>query len=92
MSVKKILLLGNEELYKISEELCREDLPEAREKAEDLHDTLMDFRNKYKAGRAIAAPQIGYFKRMIYMNVDKPIVFINPRLEYLGDEMIEVWE
>jgi peptide deformylase len=52
----------------------------------------MDFREKYKAGRAIAAPQIGYFKRIIYMNIDKAVTLINPRIEFIDDEMMEVWD
>jgi len=56
----------------------------------DLHDTLIDFRKKYNAGRAIAAPQIGVFKRLIYMYIDKPIVFINPVLKFDNKEMIDV--
>jgi peptide deformylase len=57
-----------------------------------LHDTLLDFRATYGAGRAIAAPQIGVFKRLIYMYIDQPTVFINPHLDQLSDEMIDVWD
>lgn len=92
MPVKKILLLGNEELYKVSENLKEEELKEIKKIVEDLHDTLMDFREKYKAGRAIAAPQIGYFKRLIYMNIDKAVALINPRIEYTDNEMMELWD
>lgn len=92
MSVRKILLLGNEELYKVSEMVKEEDLKEIKKVIEDLHDTLMEFREKYKAGRAIAAPQIGYFKRIIYMNIDKAVTLINPKIEYIDDEMMEVWD
>jgi peptide deformylase len=52
----------------------------------------MEFREKYKAGRAIAAPQIGVMKRLIYMNIDKPVVIINPVLSELSDEMFELWD
>lgn len=92
MSVRKILLLGNEELYKVSEMVKEQDLKEIKKVIEDLHDTLMDFRERYKAGRAIAAPQIGYFKRIIYMNIDKAVALINPKIEYIDDEMMEVWD
>lgn len=92
MAVRKIMLLGNEELYKVSEAVKESELGEVKGVIADLHDTMMDFREKYKAGRAIAAPQIGYFKRVIYMNVDKPVAFINPEMEYADDEMMEVWD
>lgn len=51
---------------------------------------MMAFREKYNCGRAIVAPQIGVFKRLIDMNIDKPYVFINPSIEFIGDETMEV--
>ena len=53
--------------------------------------TLLDFRNKYNAGRAIAAPQIGVMKRLIYMHIDKPVVFINPTFKDQSEVMV-VWD
>lgn len=90
MAVKEILLLGNEKLYNISSNINRNELGDLGGIIEDMHDTLMNFRREYGAGRAIAAPQINVFKRLIYMHIDKPVVFINPRLEFIGDEKIEV--
>ncbi|MGQ9722488.1 MAG: peptide deformylase, partial [Candidatus Jordarchaeum sp.] len=58
MPVKEVLLLGNPKLYEVSEEIRNEELEELKPMIEDLHDTLMDFRKRYGAGRAIAAPQI----------------------------------
>lgn len=52
----------------------------------------MEFRKRYGAGRAIAAPQIGVMKRLIYMNIDKPVVIINPELSDFSKEMMEVWD
>ncbi|MTI80891.1 MAG: peptide deformylase [Firmicutes bacterium] len=90
--IKDILLLGNEKLYKPSSEVRISELEEAKRIVEDLHDTLTAFREKKGFGRAIAAPQISAFKRIIYMNIDKPMAFINPRLESVGDEVIELWD
>lgn len=85
---KEILLLGNEQLYETSKPVRQgEDISQARQ---DLHDTLMAFREKYHAGRAIAAPQIGIQKRLLYMCIDTPILFINPELHFPDDEMMEV--
>jgi peptide deformylase len=92
MAVKEILLLGNPKLYEISEPIAQNDLQSVRAAAEDLHDTLLDFRRRHGAGRAIAAPQIGYRKQLIYMFFVEPVVFINPRLEDQSREMIEVWD
>ena len=90
--VKDVLLLGNSKLYEISRPVKRNELPELKEVANDMHDTLMDFKQRYGAGRAIAAPQIGVMKRMIYMYIDSPVVFINPALQNKSKEMMRVWD
>ncbi len=90
--IKKILLLGNEKLYQKSEEIKREDLDYINEVVRDLHDTMMEFRSKYGVGRAIAAPQIGVFKRLVYMNIGTPVVFINPVLEFEDEEKMIVMD
>lgn len=90
MAVKEILLLGNSKLYELSEPVSQEEVENLKQSVEDLHDTLIDFRKKYGAGRAIAAPQIGVRKRLIYMFIDKPVVFINPELIDKSEEMFEV--
>lgn len=93
MAVREILLLGNENLYKISQEISKGQLGKAKEIVEDLHDTMMEFRRKYGFGRAIASPQINEPYRIIYMNFDNnSIAFINPRLEFLGDKTFEMWD
>ncbi len=92
MAVREILRLGNPKLYEISEPIRQEELPSLNPIIKDLHDTMMDFREKYQAGRAIAAPQIGFRKRLIYMHIDQPVVFINPRLEPITDETMKVWD
>lgn len=88
--VQPILLLGDPRLYEISSPVRQEDLPDLRRTVEDLHDTLMAFREKHHAGRAIAAPQIGVSKRLIYMQVDRPVVLLNPTLEFPDSERMEL--
>lgn len=88
--IRKLLLLGDERLYDTSEPVLKEELREILEVVQDLHDTMMAFRKKYGVGRAIAAPQIGVFKRVVYMNTGKPIAFINPKIIFPDDEMMEV--
>lgn len=92
MAVKEILLLGNPLLYKVAEEIHENELNRVKEYVNDLHDTMMDFRAKYNCGRAIAAPQIGIGKRLIYMNIDEPIIFINPIIDQFSNETIELWD
>lgn len=93
MAIRRILLLGNEKLYKVSKKITENDIEKARQIVEDLHDTMMDFRDKYGFGRAIAAPQIDEAFRVIYMNFDNnSIAFLNPRLEPIGEEVFEIWD
>jgi peptide deformylase len=93
MTVRQILLLGNPRLYEISERVGSEEVDDIRGVVNDLHDTLMEFRSQYGVGRAIAAPQIGVMKRLIYMCIDDvSTVFVNPELTDLNQDMIEVWD
>ena len=92
MAIRDILLLGNPRLYEVSEAIQEEDLKHLPAVVSDLHDTLLEFRRKYGAGRAIAACQIGFAKRLIYMFIDGPVVFVNPSLENRSEEMMEVWD
>jgi peptide deformylase len=92
MAIKEILLLGNPLLNQKSEFVTKNDTPFLKEIFSDLHDTMMDFRSRYNAGRAIAAPQIGVLKRIIYMNIDKPVEIINPELTDFSKEMITLWD
>ena len=87
---QKILLLGNTQLYEISESVKPDELSNLKPVIENLHDTLMAFKEKYHAGRAIAAPQIGIKKRLIYMFIDRPTIFINPSLTFPDTEKITV--
>jgi len=58
----------------------------------DMDHVMRQIRAKYGFGRAIAAPQLGIMKRLVYMNIDKPVVFINPELTALSNEMFELWD
>ena len=92
MTIQEILLLGNPQLYEISIDVLERELDMIPSIVQDLHDTMMEFRKQYGVGRAIAAPQIGILKRIIYMHIDGPQVFINPVLSDLSSEMIELWD
>jgi len=93
MAVKEILLLGNENLYEECIEISKDEIGKAKQIVEDLHDTMMSFRDKYGFGRAIAAPQINELYRIIYMNFDNTsIAFINPRLKFEESEQFEIWD
>ncbi|MEA4947115.1 MAG: peptide deformylase [Oscillospiraceae bacterium] len=84
--VKEILKLGDPALYEISAEVTAADAAALPGWIADLHDTLMEYRKTYGAGRAVAAPQIGVAKRLIYLNTDRPYVFVNPVLTFPDEE------
>ena len=88
--IRELLKLGNPKLYERSSPVTGEELPQVKEWVEDLHDTLMEYRRTYGAGRAVAAPQIGVQKRLLYMYLDRPYVFINPVMEFPDDETYEL--
>jgi peptide deformylase len=92
MAAREILLLGNPQLYESSKPIRVQELEGIRNLVKDLHDTLMDFRGRYGVGRAIAAPQIGAMKRLVYVYIDRPMAFVNPILDQKSLEMIEVWD
>jgi peptide deformylase len=87
-----LLQLGNPLLYEVCEPIVQSELPLVKNWVADLHNVMEEIRAKYNFGRAIAAPQLGIMKRLIYMNIDKPVVFINPKLTNLSEEMFEIWD
>lgn len=87
-----LLQLGNPLLYQVCEPVQQHELPSVTEWVNDLDNVMKEIRAKYNFGRAIAAPQLGIMKRLFYMNIDKPIVFINPVLTDLSEEQFEVWD
>jgi peptide deformylase len=92
MPIRPILLLGNPDLYKISEEVKADEIKAMATVVTDLHDSMMDYRKRYGCGRGIAAPQIGVFKRLVYLHIDKPLVYVNPILYSGSGEMVELWD
>ena len=92
MAVRDILYLGNPKLYEESSKVKREELEDLKSVIEDLADTLMEFRDEYGWGRAIAAPQIGVMKRIVYMHVNEPVVLINPVIKLRNRRKTLVWD
>ncbi|MBO8182895.1 MAG: peptide deformylase [Archaeoglobus sp.] len=96
MPVKELLLLGNPLLRKRSTEV-QPDSDEVREILEDLKDTLAHLQKEKGIGRALAAPQLGYLRKVVFVNVrdeKNPVTMtlINPRIVEKSKEMIEVWD
>lgn len=91
-TIADILLLGDPRLYQTSEAVIRSELAQVKEWKIELHEAMEDVRKIYGFGRAIAAPQLGIMKRLVYMNIDKPIMLINPVISNKSNEEIELWD
>jgi peptide deformylase len=92
MAERDILLLGDERLCRVSEGVREGEVDAIREVVQDLHDTMLAFQKRHGWGRAIAAPQIGVEKRVVCMNVDRPLSLINPVLHGHSAEKMTFWE
>lgn len=92
MKLNKVLKLGHPKLYKISEPVEYSEVQALQPAIQDLHDILMEFRSIYQAGRAIAAPQIGVMKRLVYLNIDQAVPMFNPVLSNFSVEQYEIWD
>ena len=91
-SLTDLLLLGDPRLYETCTPVLKTEIPLVKDWIADMGNVMKGIRQKYNFGRAIAAPQLGIMKRLIYMNIDKPVVFINPELSNLSPEMFELWD
>ena len=92
MPLREILLLGNPQLrVKSTEVKLFNDEYEAN--LLDLKDTLLDLQKTRKIGRAIAAPQIGWMRNVLFFNSpDRSFVMVNPKILSKSKETIEVWD
>ena len=91
-TLSDLLLLGDSRLYEVCKPVMREELGLVKGWVADLHAVMEEFRAKQHFVRAIAAPQLGIMRRLVYMNIDRPVVFINPELKDLSEEILELWD
>jgi len=90
--LKDLLQLGNPLLYQVSEPVLQTELSLVKTWVADLHNVMEAIKVKYNFGRAIAAPQLGIMKRLVYMNIDEPVIFINPEIIDKSETMFELWD
>jgi len=91
MVVKEVLLLGDPTLRETSEPVT--DFDEFHEILEDLKDTLTWAQEYYGMGRAAAAPQLGYLKRVVYVQMpNRSFYLVNPEIVRRSEETFEVWD
>jgi len=92
MAIREILLLGNPILRTTCEKVKDFNGSSLHQTFEDLQDTLANFRATHGFGRGIAAPQIGVAQRVIFINVDKPMVLINPEIIRRSRLTMMLWD
>lgn len=91
-TLSDLLLLGDPRLYEVCEPVCFSELGLVKEWVADLDNVMKEIRLKYNFGRAIAAPQLGIMKRLVYMNIDRPVVLINPEFTSKSEDKFDVWD
>lgn len=92
MAVREVLLMGNPLLRGSSEQVQEFGGADLRHLVEDLRDTLADFRKRRGFGRAIAAPQIGVRRRVVYVNTGRPMVLCNPVIVRRSRKRMLLWD
>ena len=68
MAIREVLLIGNPDLRKKSTDI-NDFNKELNIIMKDLYDTLTYLQENKNIGRALAAPQIGYFKNVISASI-----------------------
>ncbi|MBM4186109.1 MAG: peptide deformylase [Gemmatimonadetes bacterium] len=92
MAVHRIRALGDPILRVACEPIERPQSAAVRLIADDLRDTLLDWRRRFDSGRGIAAPQIGAPIRLLHVELDEPWTLVNPEIVSIGAEDFEVWD
>ena len=93
MAVRRIRQLGDPILRVRCERVQNPKSAATRLIADDLRDTLRVAKEKYKMGRAMAAPQIGAPVRIVFVQMDKQRwTMINPEITDVGPEDFLVWD
>ena len=94
MSIRTVLQLGNPILREVAQPVEDPASLEIRALVDDLADTLAYWRQTTGYGRAIAAPQIGALRRVIFLQLPgaEPWPFVNPEITGRSAEKIVVWD
>ncbi len=90
--MSQILQLGDPRLYEKSDPIFNDEFPMIDFWVSKLRDEMQIIRNTYGFGRGIAAPQLGIMKRLIYIQIDKPLIIVNPEIISHSEETFELWD
>src|SRR6059036_2501089 len=93
MAVRRIRQLGDPILRIRCERVQDPKSAATRLVADDLRGTLRAAKEKYKMGRALAAPQIGAPVRLVVVQIDKQRwTMINPEITEVAPDDFLVWD
>lgn len=91
MVIRDTVLLGDPRLREVTEHIVFD--KKLTQMLEDLKDTLTEHQRIYKMGRGLAAPQIGYKKRVVYIQTPTFTSYlINPEIVWRSPEEFNVWD
>jgi peptide deformylase len=85
-------MLGDPVLRTRCEPIAKPRSTAVRVIVDDLRDTLRDFQSRFGYGRGMAAPQIGAPVRIVFVEMERPWVLINPEILDVGNEDFTVWD
>ena len=91
-SVRHVRLLGDPVLRARCAVVSNPKSAAVKVVVDELRGALARLREKYHMGRALAAPQIGAPIRVVYAELGKPWVLINPEIVDVGTEDFLVWD
>jgi len=92
MTIHRIRLLGDPVLHTPCAPITKPRSAAVRVVVDDLRETLRDAQSRFGMGRALAAPQIGAPVRIVYVEMGKPMVLINPEILEVGTDDFTVWD
>lgn len=91
MAIREVLMIGNPTLRKKSAKAKRG--KELEGIVRELRDTLFHLQKTKRIGRALAAPQIGYLRKVVYFNLpDRSFAMVNPDIVWESKELFSVWD
>jgi peptide deformylase len=90
--IREVIQLGDPRLRERCEPVDEATAPDVSALVDDLRDTVRHWRATTTYGRAIAAPQLGVLRRVIYIDVEGGHPMVNPRIVDESVEMMVVWD
>ena len=93
MAIKKVILIGDPLLRKKCVKVNNFNSLEVKTIKSGLKSTLHNLQKIHKRGGGLAAPQIGYLKRVVYINAKgRSFFLINPKITYVSKKLFNVWD